>query len=92
VQDWKDGRYAIVTTGKRPDFEIIHEDSLKVMRTRFLLLRDFYYKCLAGEKLIHPNRQKVIVWYFGGRVHIPQVLIDQYHAEEQEGETQSDKS
>ncbi len=84
VRHWQDGRYVIVTTGKRPDFEVIPEDCLKIMRARFLLIHGFYYKCLAKETLSRPNKQKVLDLYFEGSVYIPQFLIDQYYAEDQQ--------
>ena len=37
VQKWPDGRYAIVTRGDSPDFEVVPVESLKIMRARYLL-------------------------------------------------------
>ncbi len=74
VQHWRDGRYAIVTTGKRPDFEVVSEDVLKIMRARFLLLSNYYYKRLARRTLGHSDRQKVVDWYFDGAVAVLKCL------------------
>ncbi|MFA5173697.1 MAG: hypothetical protein WC438_00785 [Candidatus Pacearchaeota archaeon] len=70
INKCSDKRYVKFITGKNPDFEFIPENEVKVMRARFLLLRDYYYKCLRLNQLVLPSRDKAINWYFNGAVFV----------------------
>lgn len=82
IKKWADGRYAIVVTGRSPDFEVIPEEAIRVMRARFLLLRDAYYKCLALEQLRDSLKKTVVSLYFNGQIFIPEAIKEKYRAEQ----------
>jgi hypothetical protein len=48
----------------------VSADSLKVMRGRFLLWRDHYYKRLQQRSLSYPQQQEVVAKFFGGSVWV----------------------
>lgn len=63
-----DGRYMIL----RPeinDFDWVTEDSVKVMRARFLLIRNYYYPLL--NSLSPQSRGEAVANFFGGSVWTP---------------------
>lgn len=51
--------------------ETVHEGALKVMRARFLLTKNHFYQRMLKGGFGDRDQQKVIAWYFGGSVWIP---------------------
>lgn len=54
-------RYCLVWSG---NFQWINEESCKIMRARYLLLRGHYAKRLSEKSLSYPIEQKVLAYYF----------------------------
>lgn len=63
VEKQADGRYMVVWPESH-DFEFVDEESLKMMRARYLLLRDFYHKNI--NSFTPRNTDKIHAWYFPG--------------------------
>lgn len=63
VTDRGDGRYEIRRTDP-PDFRILNEAEIKVMRARFLLLKGYYADKM--DMLSYSGKQTVIALYFNG--------------------------
>jgi len=65
----KDGlRYYVLRPQSR-DWLWISPDELKVMRARFLLMKAVFYKMFRGYS--YPDRQKILHYYFDGRMWQP---------------------
>ena len=58
-----DGKYEIRRTNP-PDFEIVDEKQVKVMRARFLLIKAYYADKM--DFFDYPHRQTAIALYFPG--------------------------
>lgn len=63
------GERYMIPRPKEVDFDFLSEDSVKVARARFLLLRDYYYK--RWRSVSHPMRQEAVAKFFGGSVWTP---------------------
>ena len=57
----EDGRYR-VDWPEHCDFQFIDEQSLKLMRARFLLWHGYFYR--AFDSFSYPDKQKVLAWWF----------------------------
>ncbi len=63
-----DGRYMIVRP-ELTDFDWLTEESVKIMRARFLLIRGYYYPLLGS--MVPQMRGEVVVKFFDGSVWTP---------------------
>lgn len=63
----KDGARYCLMFGR--DYRWVSVEELKVMRARFLLLRGWYYRAFDGFS--HPDKQKILAWYFKGGMWRP---------------------
>lgn len=61
VEKQADGRY-LITWPEAHNFEFVDEESLKLMRARFLLLRGFYHE--RFKSFAPREREKILAWYF----------------------------
>lgn len=70
----KDGeRYCVWMPHSHETYRWVEEDELKVMRARYLLLKNFYFRTL--ENMSHSHRAGVIAKFFPGGVFKPAVLM-----------------
>lgn len=80
-----DGKYEATykdETGKPVNFEILEPEVVKIMRARFLLLRDYYFRRLALDNMCHSMQQEVVSRYFDGHAYIPKSIIEKIKQEE----------
>jgi len=64
------GMYGVVRgVGEQANYETVTADTLKLMRARYLLLRDHFYKRLPD--MAHSTRQKVLAYFFPDGAWIP---------------------
>lgn len=67
------GMYGIVHgVGEQADYETVTTDALKLMRARYLLLRDHFYKRLGGMDRV--TRRMVLDRFFPGGVWVPREI------------------
>ena len=63
------GERYMISRPANADFDWFSEDSVKVMRARFLLLRDYYYPRIPS--MSESMRREVVSRFFGGSVWTP---------------------
>jgi hypothetical protein len=61
----QDRRYQVIRRDRR-DFEIVSAEELKVMRARYLLVRDYYSDRLQHNNLHPPLTSRAVSQYFDG--------------------------
>lgn len=62
VEVRKDGERYMLTWPKTHDFRFVDAESLKVMRARYIMVRNFYWRRL--RTLGCETQQRVLSWYF----------------------------
>ena len=67
-------RYCVWMPDSPEKYRWVDEESLKVMRARYLLLRGFYYRTI--ESMPHSYRQEVISKFFPGGLFKPAMFTE----------------
>ena len=67
-------RYCVWMPNSPEKYRWVDEESLKVMRARYLLLRGFYHR--TNESMPHSYRQEVISKFFPGGLFKPAIFTE----------------
>ena len=66
----RDGMRYYLMWPRQQQWEWLTEEAHKIARARFLLWRNWFYKTFDGFS--HPEKQKIVAWYFDGQMWRPQ--------------------